>query len=70
MRAKKAAVNRSAELAVVPKKTIRLWQPRVVKLLSLKGDVDNPREIAKRDLDALKRSIDEFGLVEPFVARA
>ncbi len=41
-----------------------------VPLGALNEDEGNPREISKDDFEALIRSLGEFGLVEPFVARA
>lgn len=41
-----------------------------VKLAVLLADPGNPREISDTDFEALVASVGEFGLVEPFVARA
>ena len=40
-----------------------------VELDRLKPDPFNPRRIAEQDLDALTRSIQEFGFVDPIIAR-
>src|SRR5680860_1804872 len=40
-----------------------------VPLDSLSPDTANPRRISEKDLEALTRSMREFGLVDPLVAR-
>ena len=40
-----------------------------VAITALKPDPANPRSIPEPALDALVRSIEEFGLVDPIIAR-
>lgn len=48
---------------------LKVYDSVRVKLGQLLPDKANPREISKADFEALIRSVGEFGLVEPFVAR-
>jgi ParB-like nuclease domain len=54
---------------VKPKPTLKIGLPAMVPLTSLRGADYNPREITRQQMNALKRSIEEFGLVEPLVVR-
>src|SRR5688572_13428839 len=40
-----------------------------IALDDLRADAANPRRISDSELDALERSIREFGLVDPLIAR-
>jgi hypothetical protein len=52
------------------KQLLKLYDSVRVKLGDLEPDAGNPREMSKADFENLIKSLDEFGLVQPFVARA
>lgn len=49
---------------------LKVYDSERVKLGELIRDEGNPREINNADFESLVKSVGEFGLVEPFVARA
>ncbi len=51
------------------KKTPRALQIEHVPIGSLHPDPANPRRISDAELEALTRSIRQFGLVDPIIAR-
>ena len=42
---------------------------QMMKVGTLQPDPANPRQIGERELEALTRSISEFGFVDPIIAR-
>jgi ParB family chromosome partitioning protein len=50
-------------------KTAQQIQVEQVPIGDLKPDPANPRRISDQELEALTRSIREFGLVDPIIAR-
>ncbi len=81
MAAKKATKKTAPKLKVVPKQApapvakakvqlLKVYDSVRKQLGELMRDEGNPREMAKQDFENLIASLGEFGLVEPFVARA
>ncbi len=72
--AKKAASKpktpTAAPVAKAKVQLLKVYDSARVTLGSLLRDEGNPREMAKQDFENLIASLGEFGLVEPFVARA
>jgi len=50
-------------------KTIQQIQIEQVPIGELKPDLANPRRISEQELETLTRSIQEFGLIDPIIAR-
>lgn len=46
---------------------IRRWRSKVVKLIDVKMNPNNPRSIGKEAMDGLRASFEKFGYVEPIV---
>lgn len=68
--AKKKTAKPKPAKAVEEKPLLVVHDAVRVKLSVLLADAANPREISDVDFEALVASVGEFGLVEPFVARA
>src|SRR5512137_83488 len=50
-------------------KTVQQIQIEQVPIVDLRPDLANPRRITGQELESLTRSIREFGLVDPIIAR-